>query len=414
MREGWKEILLSDHCYFLNGGSWSDKEYVEAGIPVIKVTNMVDGGISFNSLDHIPESSRKKYEKHILKKGDLVVATVGSHPTQPNSVVGRTSMIPARGDNHLLNQNAVCVRVFNDNMGLHPLFLFYLTQTTHFKHYAATRAKGSANQVRLAISELKKYTFPAPPLPLQTRIADLLSAYDELIEVNNRRIALLEQTAEQLYKEWFVRLRFPGYAQTKVRKGVPEGWEVKKLSEITTIVMGQSPKSEFYNTEGKGLPFHQGVGSFGAFFPKHETFCSVDGRTAYPGDILFSVRAPVGRMNVTDKKVTIGRGLCAMRSNQGQNWWLYSALNVAFANEDIIGNGAIFNSVSKKELHDFKLLFPERNLITSYESLAKPIFDQITNLHTQNQTLRRTRDLLLPRLISGQLSVAEAETALNA
>jgi len=103
--------------------------------------------------------------------------------------------------------------------------------------------------------------------------------------------------AEEIYREWFVCFRFPGYQTTEFEKGIPKGWEQGTLGEITNMLMGQSPKSEFYNDIGDGLPFHQGVGSYGVRFPKNETFCSVEGRTAKTGDILFSVRAPVGRLN---------------------------------------------------------------------------------------------------------------------
>jgi type I restriction enzyme S subunit len=423
MRDGWKEILLSDHCCFLNGGSWSDKEYVEAGIPVIKVTNMVDGGISFNSLDHIPESSRKKYEKHILKKGDLVVATVGSHPTQPNSVVGRTSIIPTQGDDHLLNQNAVCVRVFDGDMDLHPLFLFYLTQTTHFKHYAATRAKGSANQVRLAISELKKYTFPAPPLPLQTRIADLLSAYDELIEVNNRRIALLEQTAEQLYKEWFVRLRFPGYAQTKVRKGVPEGWEVKPLKFFGKIITGKTPSKKVEHFYGTKFPFYKTPDIHrGVFINSTEEALSdtglkeISSNSIPENSIMISCIGTAGVVAISSSKGATNQQINSIIPNESvYREYLYFVAKGLKPRIEMFGaTGSTMINLSKGKLSKLVVLNPEKSIVNRFNQKTIAFFNQIQTLQAHNQTLRRTRDLLLPRLISGQLSVAEAETALNA
>ena len=149
--------------------------------------------------------------------------------------------------------------------------------------------------------------------------------------------------AEQIYKEWFVRMRFPGYENAEFEKGVSKGWQIIPLSSIANILMGQSPKSEFYNEDGIGLPFHQGVGSYGKRFPIHDIFCSVSGRQAKKGDILFSVRAPVGRINVADKKLIIGRGLAAIRHKNNLQSYLFYLLNYYFQIEDVIGNGSIFN-----------------------------------------------------------------------
>src|SRR4029077_19757019 len=145
----------------------------------------------------------------------------------------------------------------------------------------------------------------------------ILSAYDDLIENNLRRIRILEEMARSIYREWFVSFRFPGHENAKRVDSplgpIPEGWEVKKLGDVCQLTMGQSPKSEFYNKSGEGRPFHQGVTDFGERFPTDRLFCTARGRIAEAGDILFSVRAPVGRMNIADKKIIIGRGLSAIR-----------------------------------------------------------------------------------------------------
>lgn len=201
----------------------------------------------------------------------------------------------------------------------------------------------------------------------------MLSAYDDLIENNRRRIALLERMAEQLYREWFVRFRFPGYQQAKFAQGRPVDWKPSTLGEIATFVMGQSPSSEFYNEIGDGLPFHQGVGTYGSRFPNNIVFCSVDGRRARTGDILFSVRAPVGRLNIADCDMIIERGLAAIRHKQGFNPYLFNFLRVAFANEDVIGNGSIFNSVGKDELFKFAVFLPPQPLVRRFDEMASSI-----------------------------------------
>lgn len=258
-------------------------------------------------------------------------------------------------------------------------------------------------------SVFEKVKVLCPPLETQRKIAGILSAYDDLIENNRRRIAILERMAEEIYREWFIRMRFPGHQNTKLVKGVPEDWAETTLASICDFTMGQSPKSEFYNEVGEGLPFNQGVGTYGFRFPKRETWCSVDGRRASPSNILFSVRAPVGRLNIADCEMIIGRGLAALRHKRGLNSYLFYLLKAVFSNEDIIGNGAIFNSVGKTELARFKVFQPPNDVENRFENLAKPIDRQIELLVKHNQVLVETRKMQLGRLISGRLRVDELD-----
>ena len=240
---------------------------------------------------------------------------------------------------------------------------------------------------------------------MQCSITSILSAYDDLIENNRRRIQLLEQAARLLYKEWFVHLRFPGHEHTQIIDGVPEGWEKKPLSEIADITMGQSPKSIYYNEEGNGLPFHQGVTNFGARFPSHETYCNVQSRIAEPGDILFSVRAPVGRINIPPDKIVIGRGLSAIRSIRDQQNYLFYALKSHFFKEDLIGGGAIFAAITKKDLYGVELMQPTGRIAVMFTGHVLPIDLQIANLQQTIDRLVKARDLLLPKLMNGEVAV---------
>ncbi len=237
------------------------------------------------------------------------------------------------------------------------------------------------------------------------RIASILSAYDDLIENNRRRIQLLEQAARLLYKEWFVHLRFPGHEHVKIIEGVPEGWERQSLSDLANITMGQSPKSIYYNKDGSGLPFHQGVTNFGIRFPSHQIYCTVQNRIAEPGDILFSVRAPVGRINITTDKIVIGRGLSAIRSKTGHQNLLFYLLKAHFFKEDMIGGGAIFAAVTKKDLHGVELLHAPAPIAEMFMERVRPVDSQIENLQRTIENLTKARDLLLPRLMNGEISV---------
>lgn len=272
-----------------------------------------------------------------------------------------------------------------------------------------------------------------PPLPTQRRIAAILSAYDDLIENSQRRIRILESMARALYREWFIHFRYPGSGRetgsepspaasrhplpmgegrgegaklvASALGEIPEGWEVKKLKDVCLLTMGQSPKSEFYNETGEGQPFHQGVTNFGERFPTDRLFCNVEGRVAEAGDILFSVRAPVGRMNIADKKIIIGRGLSAIRHRDGHQAFLWEQLRNRFTEDDMMGNGAIFAAVTKDDMQGIELFCPPSPLVVAATKHFEPIHTELGSLTKKIQNLRRTRDLLLPRLLSGQVEL---------
>ena len=200
-------------------------------------------------------------------------------------------------------------------------------------------------------------------------------------------------------------MRFPGHENTKIVDGVPEGWNEKTLSQVANVIMGQSPKSEFYNSEKKGLPFHQGVGSYGVRFVMDDIYSTSYTRIAEPNSILFSVRAPVGRLNITKNKVVIGRGLAAINQADGCQSYLYYLLKNRFFKDNIVGNGSIFASVSKDELLNQKFLIPERNLMMQFEKIVSQMDKQIENLDSKNKKLIEARDRLLPKLMSGEVEV---------
>ena len=255
--------------------------------------------------------------------------------------------------------------------------------------------------------------FPIPYQESRYKIASILSAYDDLIENNTRRIEILEDMAQAIYREWFIEFRFPGHEQAEIVESelglMPQGWEVKQLSEMCHVTMGLSPKSEFYNEVGDGLPFHQGVTDFGKRFPTDRVYCTIQKRIAETDDILFSVRAPVGRINIANKKIVIGRGLSAIRSKSGNQAFLLQQLKNKFQEEDTMGSGAIFNAIRKTDLLGVPLLTPTESVIGKFEEIVSPIFVELANLTLKNTNLRQTRDLLLPKLISGELDVSELD-----
>ena len=374
-------------------------EYFEGGtIPWMK-TGEVKQRFVYQTEEHITELGLENSSAKLIPANSLVVAMYGDGDTAGNVAINK---VP-------LTTNQACCNFVVDPHKADYRFLFHYIKANYGN---LVNLKLGGSQQNLNAATLKRFPVPDVPLATQRKIAAILSAYDDLIANNQRRIALLEGMAEEIYREWFVRMRFPGHADASWEKGRPSTWVETTLGAIASFTMGQSPSSEFYNDRGEGLPFHQGVGTYGPLFPLHEVFCSQAGRLARSGDILFSVRAPVGRLNIADIDLILGRGLAAMRHKQGKMSYLFYLLRTAFAKEDVIGNGSIFNSVGKDELAKFPVWAPTPDLVDQFEEMVQPMDAQLSSLYRSNETLKRVRDALLPRLISGKLKVDDLDIRL--
>ncbi len=387
----WEKKPLEVVADFCLGKMLDQKKNKGELLPYLANVNVRWGSFDLDDLREM-RFEHHELDRYGLKSGDIVMCE-GGEP-------GRCALWKGQKPGMMIQK--ALHRIRPHDCLISEFLFYYLLYIGRMGHLAPLFT--GATIKHLPREKLAKVKVMVPPLGVQHHIASILSAYDDLIENNRRRIQLLEQAARLLYKEWFVRLRFPGHEHVKVKDGVPEGWERKKLVEIADITMGQSPKSTFYNEEGNGLPFHQGVANFGARFPTHQAYCTVQNRIARSGDILFSVRAPVGKINITPDKIVIGRGLAAIRSGRNQQNLLFYALKNRFFKEDIIGGGTIFAAVTKKDLHDVELLQPAKRVGESFMKEVRPIDRQIEGLHQAIDKFSQARDLLLPRLMSGDLS----------
>ena len=349
---------------------------------------------SFN-LDNLSEMRFEddEQDRYGLKYGDLVICE-GGEP-------GRCAIWKDQIPNMKIQKALHRVRVHEclDNRYLYYWFLLAGKTGALEQYFTGATIKHMPGQ------KLKSVLIDIPPIEVQHRIADILWVYDDLIENNQKQIKLLEEAAQRLYKEWFVDLRFPGHETTPITDGIPEGWYTRTLTEIADVIMGQSPKSEFYNQDRKGLPFHQGVGSYGTRFVIDNTYSTSFTRIAEAGSILFSVRAPVGRLNMTKNKVVIGRGLAAINHRAGMQSYLFYLLKERFFKDDIIGNGAIFASISKDELLGQKFTVPSYDLVARFNTIVSDIDKKIAGLADQITLLTEARDRLLPKLMNGEIEV---------
>ncbi len=394
----WELKSLENVCSLITDGAhWSPID-IGDGFPMPSVKDMTDNGFDYTNCKKISESDFLKLKNSNCspKLGDVLIAKDGSYLKHCFSFNGEEEIA-------ILSS----IAIFRPNVNIiDSIFLEYLFRSPAIKSLATGYVSGVAVP-RIVLKDFKKIQLPIPSLETQRRIASILSNYDDLIENNFKRIKLLEETAQNIYKEWFVNFRFPNYEHTAFDEvsGFPVGWEMKKLSELVILTMGQSPKSEFYNENKEGLPFHQGVTGYGHRFVSHSTYCSVVTRIAEEGDILFSVRAPVGRLNIAPERLIIGRGLSSIRNKRNcQSFQLYQLKN-HFFQEDLIGGGAIFNSVTKNDLENQLMISPLNEVVDEFERIVKPIDEQIWKLNFQNQKLKEARDILLPRLMNRTIEV---------
>ncbi len=256
---------------------------------------------------------------------------------------------------------------------------------------------------------LLDFLIPYPPLEEQTRIATVLSWFDDLIENKKKQNEILEKTAMAIFKSWFIDFEpFQNeefvYSE-ELDMEIPKGWEVKELKNMAEVIMGQSPSSKYYNQEEKGIPFIQGKGQFGQYTPYPDIYSTQISKLAKSLDILVTVRAPVGELNIADREYVIGRGVAALRSE----FWAFLYVYLKTYNEVLksFERGTTFDAITKPELESIKILLPPQPILQRFHSLVEPLFQKILLNQKQILTLKKIRDTLLPQLVFGRLRVEE-------
>ena len=394
----YEKTTIGLHCIVTSSKRFHASERTKDGVPfycskeIIKKVN----GEKITECDYISEDAynRVKEEYGVPQTGDLLITTRGTY--------GIPYIYKEYDKFYFADGNLTWLKDFDDKLDAE--YLYYWINSYEGQKKIDAIAKGTA-QKAVPIALLKEIEIVIPENPIQKKVVVILKNYDQLIENNKQQIKLLEEAAQRLYKEWFIDLRFPGYENCKIVDGVPVEWKKKKLDEIADVIMGQSPKSEFYNKEHKGLPFHQGVGSYGARFVQDDTYSTSFTKVAEANSILFSVRAPVGRLNITKNKIVIGRGIAAINSKSGFQSYLFYALKERFFKDDILGNGAIFASISKNELLNQVFVIPDEKIMLAYEKIAAALDKKIEVVDMQLQQLVEARDRLLPKLMNGEIEV---------
>lgn len=295
-----------------------------------------------------------------------------------------------------------------------------------FMHYVFTYIRNSIQnsvtgsiQDNINIDYLSQLDFKVPPKSYQDKVVGVLGTIDEKIDTNTRICTELEAMAKTLYDYWFTQFDFPNaegkpYCSSggemvwndQLKRKIPKGWSAGQLSDIANITMGQSPSGDTYNENGSGTIFYQGCTDFGTRFPVPRVYTSAPTRFAKAGDILMSVRAPVGTLNIAMEDCCIGRGLAALNSKFGPQLHLLYTLSGFKQLFDVMdGNGTTFGSITKDTLFEMKVVIPRRDQIKSFEEMVQPIEQKIRVAEQENRELTKLRDWLLPMLMNGQATV---------
>ena len=406
----WREITLGDEIEIKHGFAFKSQYFADSGRYVLLTPGncFERGGLRL-------KGNKEKYyigaipDEFVLSTGDLIVVMTDLVSTSP--ILGGAFLIP-EDDKFLHNQRLGLVRFKSDN--LDKRFLYFLLNTQSYR--AQVRGSASGTTVRhTAPKRIYRCKVRIPAKATQTRIASILSAYDDLIENNRRRIALLERAARELYREWFVRLRFPGHEHTKIVDGVPEGWERKTYSDLFKFLGGVAFRSKSYLSEGRfGIVTIKNVHD-ARFVPecpsklddvpeKMKEHCVLA-----TGDILLSLTGNVGRACIVfGENYLLNQRVAKVVGNgnipKSFTYWTFSNETTQKELENLAYGVAQLN-LSPVKLGKRKLLKPPSALVVLFGAIADPIFRQITTLNLETAQLIQARDLLLPRLMSGEVAV---------
>ena len=380
---------LGKYCKIISGYAFKSNDLSEGtDIPVIKIGNISNGNdvIIDNSIQYVSKDFLSIDKKYHVVKGDVLISLTGSHINQPNSMVGR-SCRNFSDTEFLLNQRAGKV-IPNNNADKD--YLYYLLNTESFKYSICNRAYGAANQANISPSDIECIKWNFPSLSMQRKIASILSAYDNLIENNNKRIKILEQMAENLYKEWFVRFRFPGHETTPFENGIPKGWSEEKLSVVFEVKYGKDHK----NIEDGLIPI---FGSGGIMRYGNKALCSEESVLIPRKGSLNNVMYYKGNFWTVDTmfytKMKIKH--CAK----------YTYFTLSKVDLEGLNSGASIPSMTTDILYHLKMIVPDESTLIAFDKQIDLLFAEKDSLELQNQNLIKQRDLLLPRLMSGKLAV---------
>jgi type I restriction enzyme S subunit len=402
------EASLAEVCNLVTDGTHDTPKRVPSGFPLIKAKEIVTGQIDFSSCDQISESEhRKVIARSKPEFGDTLFTHIGAS-------LGAAAYVNTTREFSIKN-----IALFKPNpVIIDARYLYYVVLSPEFQSLAIGTKTGSA-QPFLGLSQLRGHRIHYHRnLPTQRRIAGILSAYDELIENSQRRIKILESMARGLYREWFVHFRFPGHESVprvpSTMGEIPKGWEVKTVQHYGKVITGKTPSKSNKDFYGDNVPFVKTPDMHGNIFIQGTTErLSATGAESQAnkmlpaGSICVSCIGTIGVVAITTEDCQTNQQInSVILENEFSREFLFLRLQDSKQTLENLGsNGATMGNVNKGKFEAMKIVAPSTEVLAEYHRLARSMFEEILVLSRQIQNLRRTRDLLLPRLLSGQVEL---------
>lgn len=386
---------------------------------LLSAKNIKNGLINFDSSDRkINNQVRQKLNKRTkMSIGDVLFTTVGT--------LGETALVDENCSKYEFQRSVAIIKPNREK--INNRYLYYLLKSNSYNYYFKSIATGAAQPCifigNLAKTKLKYFE----DINYQKRIAEILSTYDELIENNNKRIKILEKMAENLYKEWFVRFRFPGHETTEFENGMPKGWQTKRLGEFGVFLdSGSRPKGGIDDTLTEGVPSlgAEAVGELAQFdyssvkYIPHEFYDKMK-RGKFDGNaiLVYKDGAYIGKTTIFRNKFPFecfaaNEHVFLMKANNFvyQNY-LYFTLHQKeyFYLMQNLNRNAAQPGLAQPDIKRIKITVPAEDVVKRFNVVVEPIFDEIFQIAKTNRNLTKQRDMLLPRLMSGKLEVGEKQ-----
>lgn len=383
MKSEWQKVPIESLCIGIYDGPHATPPKSDSGAVFLGISNFSNGRLDLSNIRYISENDLPRWTKRVTPKAHDIVfsyeATLNLYAIIPEGFYG------------CLGRRMALMRP--DESKIDYRFLYYYMYSSQWREEIERYKVNGSTVDRIPLVSFPSFTVNLPNIITQKHIADILSALDDKIELNNKINENLEQQAQTLYKAMFI-----DNLNAKITEGV--------LSDIAEITMGQSPTGSSYNEVGNGEVFYQGRAEFGFRFPTRRLFTTEPKRMAEAGDVLLSVRAPVGDLNVAYEQCCVGRGLSAIHSKDGNSsFLLYTMLALKPQLDVFNGEGTVFGSINRDGLSNLPIDIPCADEIAKFEAAVRPMDDLIRTNYEENCQLRDLRDSLLPKLMSGEVNV---------
>ncbi len=405
----WEIAKLGDISKNIQTGPFGSQlhqsDYSECGIPVVMPKDLVGGKISEESIARVDKTHVERLCRHKIEVGDILYSRRGD--------VGRCAHVTKKEEGWLCGTG--CLRVTIDSEKADSRFVFFQLQHPDTVGWVEKHAVG-ATMLNLNTTILSSVPIRLPALEIQKRIADILSAYDDLIENNQKQIKLLEEAARRLYKEWFVNLRFPGHENTKIVDGVPEGWRVASIADICDTVGGGTPSTKIQSYYEKGdilwVTPTDITRNFSLALLDTEKKITPEGlknssAKMLPAEtILMTSRASVGFFGMCKYEVCTNQGFISCIPKR-ENLQMYLLFNLKSRVEEIRqkAGGSTYLEISKTVFRELKIILPKDEVLAEYQKNVHDIFDEIYCRTEMIKSLVDMRNRLLPKLMSGEVEV---------